>query len=156
MKTFLVMIPPGGDPQGERTLFLRDGFAFLALVLPVVWLLFHRLWLWALAFLAIAIAENWLMASDGWFLTGFALSAASALFAGLEGNRLRMERLERQGWTVAAVIDAETLDDAEAFYFADRQASPEVIPQEVPQPTPPSAPLRPAESFGLFEWNGVR
>ena len=51
MASYVVMVPPAG--QGNRpdldAAFVRDGFAFLAFFLPVLWLLWHRLWVEAVA-----------------------------------------------------------------------------------------------------------
>lgn len=154
MASYVVLTPPGGDASGERTLFIRDGFAFLALVLPIFWFLWHRLWLAALLFVAIVLATNLLMASEGWYWTGFALSLAASLIAGLEGQQMRIAKRERQGWSLDAVIEADDLATAEALYFAERPAT-TAPPAEAVRPVP-AMPRRRDDRFGLFEWNGGR
>lgn len=161
MKTFVVMTPPGGDPEGLETRFIRDGFAPLAFIFPVFWFLWHRMWLWAGAFFLVAAVTNWLMATGDTFATGFALSVATSLYAGLEGNRLRASKLEARGWTMDALVDATSLDEAEEVFFAKPAATGSVdqtepdVREKRSVDTKPGF-QRPAESFGMFEWNGVR
>lgn len=165
MASYVVMMPPD-DGRGEDALFVRDGFAPLALVLPVVWFLWHRLWLWAAAFLVIAIVANVMMERDGLFYAGLALSVCASFFAGLEAQALRVAARERQGWRVAAVIDAPDAGAAEAMFFASPHlaaapapAEAETIgPHRVSQRPLPQAPLGPRRSpaQGIFEWNGGR
>ncbi len=95
MASYVVMVPPAG--QGSRpefdAAFVRDGFAFLAFFLPVLWLLWHRLWLEALAALVltvgIAVAGN---------LAGFVgaplLSLLVSIYFGVEAGALRIVGLE--------------------------------------------------------------
>lgn len=49
MASYVVLAPPEGD---EHAVIIRDGFSFLALILTVFWLLWHRLLFAALMVLA--------------------------------------------------------------------------------------------------------
>src|SRR5690606_34331616 len=58
MATFLVLIPPGARSGDEKARIVRDRFSWLALFLPVIWLLWHRAWLAAaLAFAVQALGS---------------------------------------------------------------------------------------------------
>jgi hypothetical protein len=166
MASFVVLTPPEGDASGDRTLFVRDSFSIVAFLLPFAWFLWHRLWLWALAFLAIAIGANVLSAQDGWFHVGLAVSVVSSFFAGLEARSIRIGRLDAAGWQQVAVIDADDLVTAEQIYFAACAMPTTTTTRQMPAPDEPGAPSRRPysqraqargdDAFGLFEWNGGR
>lgn len=153
MASYVVMAPPEGDPEGTETRFVRDGFAFFALVLPFMWFLWHRLWLWALAFLGLAVASHLLMSADGWDAAGLAMWLAASLLAGLEGQNMRIRYWERRGWICEAVLEAGDAASAEAIYFeSSRRARPAAPSAAAMAPPPP----RDDGTFGLFEWNAGR
>ncbi|MET0597144.1 MAG: DUF2628 domain-containing protein [Mesorhizobium sp.] len=149
MASYVVMVPPAG--QGNRpdldAAFVRDGFAFLAFFLPVLWLLWHRLWVEAVAALVltvgIALAGN---------LVGFVgaplLSLLVSIYFGLEAGALRISGLRRRGWREAAVVEADSREDAETRYLMEQTAAGAAA---VPAP-PPSAPSAAAgrEPVGLL------
>ena len=159
MASYVVMEPPEGDPSGERTVFIRDGFALFAFLFTFLWFLWNRLWLMALLFLAVFAASNWLTTSEEWSAVGYALSLAASVLAGLEGPNMRVEKLLGKGWRQVAVIAADDRETAEAIHLPRR---PEEIgaPLEAAEPgtREPETMLIDAEggSFGLFEWNGRR
>ncbi|NQV80739.1 MAG: DUF2628 domain-containing protein, partial [Alphaproteobacteria bacterium] len=77
----------GGD---DDLIFIKDGFCWPALVLPLIWPLWRGLWLVALVVLGIlvavsAVVEAGLLAP----LTGTVIEVAVALILGFEGNNLR-------------------------------------------------------------------
>ncbi|WP_099867058.1 DUF2628 domain-containing protein [Pararhizobium haloflavum] len=158
MASYVVLKPPGGDPAGEDAVFIRDGFAFLALVLPIVWFLWHRLWLWALVFIALAIATSMMMMTDDWYAAGFALSVATSLLAALEGQNLRIGKHLSKGWEQVAVIAADDVGTAEAVYFAGHESYAPAVQASPPAARPSEAPRtrRKPGTYGLFEWNGER
>lgn len=167
MASYVVMIPPGGDPQGERTRFIRDGFAFIAFVLPVVWFLWHRLWLWAALYALLFIATGYAseLAGPGWPV--MVVSLCTSIFAALEGPALRVAKLRRLGWTEAAAFDAPDRATAEEMYFAaasipgieQKSETPEVTRRRSGHaygPDQDAARPRPALPLGPVEWNGGR
>ena len=120
MKRFIVMAEPN-IPHGDGIRFIRDGFHPLALVLPVVWLLWNRLWLHgALVFAAMgivaAVTEIWLPVAlpviSG--LVNFAIGLATAL----EGPAWLITDLERKGHAVLDVINAGSAREAEEIFAA--------------------------------------
>jgi uncharacterized protein DUF2628 len=118
MASWMVMEPAGNGHAANAidAAFVRDGFSFLAFLLPPLWLLWHRLWIEA----ALAIAAL-VLAAALHEVTGFALAAPLlwllvSLFVGLEGNGLRIAALRRRGWQEWGVVEAGSLDDADAHY----------------------------------------
>jgi len=92
---------------------VREGFAWLALPVPLVWALWHRLWWWALAaflvqgLIGAAIAAEWLAPAEG-SLIGVGLSV---LFAA-EANDLRRRWYYWRGWVEEGVATGRDADTA--------------------------------------------
>ncbi|GAB4357659.1 MAG: DUF2628 domain-containing protein [Oricola sp.] len=133
---------------GERpeTAFVRDGFSVLALVFPLVWLVWHRLWFAAVMLLfvsaAIGMAGEYLAPGPALALAGLAVS----LYVALEGPSWRMARYRRAGFVDAGTVIARNLDDAEIRWFSGRAGSggprpagAAMKPARVPPPLAPSS-----------------
>ncbi|WP_336744555.1 DUF2628 domain-containing protein [Aureimonas altamirensis] len=114
MTRFVVMDPPSRRPAGE-TVFVRDRFSWLALLFPFVWLLWNRLWLATIGFVSASAALAFAFRASGSGYTQFAILALCALVA-LEGPAWRLAKLRRLGYTEAAILNADSLDDAERIY----------------------------------------
>lgn len=142
MASFVIMEPPvkTGTNAAERTLFVRDSFSFLALVMPLFWLLFHRLWFEAALILVVSVALG--MAGQYWNIPGTVtvLMFLVSLLVALEGANWRLAALRRRGYTDKGVIDADDRQEAETRYFADGDFSGETAP------VPPTARKRAARS----------
>jgi hypothetical protein len=119
MASYVVM-GPAEDRTGEQAIFIRDAFAPLAVVLPVVWLLWHRLWIEAgvalIVMLSLTAALEWLGLAELAGLAAFLIG----LYAALEGSALRIFAARRKGFAEKAVIDAASVGDAEEHYFLTR------------------------------------
>lgn len=133
-----------GDPAtlGEAVV-LKDGFAWGAFIFQVLWCLYHRLWLVALA---LAIVMVGVSAGLQWFgLPSFAVTVISLLIAAffaLEANGFRRRKLERRGFKAAGVVVADSYSDAEARAFSAWL--------DVPQPrAAPSSPSTPTSAYDL-------
>jgi hypothetical protein len=114
MARFVVMEKPG---EPERAVFIRDGFSVVGLVVPLLWLLWHRLWflaLAALALLALAAALAFWLKFPALLI---AAEIALALSVALEGATLRCKAARFAGWQDAAVIHAESAEEAEIRHF---------------------------------------
>lgn len=152
------MEPPraAGAETGVQAEIVRDGFALLAFIAPLLWLLWHRLWLEAiLVFLAAAI-----IAALGNF-TGLgavlpALSLVVSAYIGVEGQAMRLARLRRLGWREAAVIEAGNRAEAEIRYFSDANVRQSDQRTDHPAMPPTTVPAKPAAgpALGLFEYPG--
>lgn len=137
MAAYVVMEPPGGEKAEDATL-VRDGFSWLAFVVPPLWLLWHRLWIEALlAFIVLgALSAVGEMLDLG--LSGSLLIFLVALYTGLEGAALRITALRRHGWREGGVIEADTIADADTRYAlgtkpnpVDEAAMPRIVPDAV-------------------------
>ena len=157
MAIHVVMEPPAsaGPNASENAVFIRDGFYVFGFIMPVIWLLWHRLWLEAAvtlaASLALAAAAEW----AGLTLAAPLLPLLISLYVGLEGGTLRIAALRRAGWSEWGVIEADSVGDAEARYvYSDTR--PHAEPEA---PTIAASPMavRPQASgaaLGLLQYPG--
>jgi Protein of unknown function (DUF2628) len=117
-----VVLEPADDRTGAQAIFIRDAFAPFAVVLPVVWLLWHRLWIEAgvalIVMLAATAALEWLGLAQLAGLAAFLIG----LYVALEGSALRIFAARRRDFTEKAVIDAASLPDAEDHHILTRPA----------------------------------
>jgi hypothetical protein len=115
-----VAMEPADDRTGEQTIFIKDAFAPFAIVLPVVWLLWHRLWVEAGAALIVMLAATAALESLGLAELAGLAAFLTGLYVALEGSALRIFAARRRGFAEKAVIDAASVADAEEHYFLTR------------------------------------
>ncbi|WP_340159317.1 DUF2628 domain-containing protein [uncultured Hoeflea sp.] len=121
MTAYLVLASPGAQIPDERSVVIADRFAPIAFFVPVIWLLFNRLWLEAIAAALVMAGATMLSGSLGQPALGLALSLALSLITALEGRGWRAAALQRRGWRLVDVIET---DDADlAFDIHARQAA---------------------------------
>ncbi|MEC9342663.1 MAG: DUF2628 domain-containing protein [Pseudomonadota bacterium] len=156
MTSYTVHLPPqtgSGRLPGEDARFIPERPAVLALVFPALWLLLHRLWyalaLYLVAVAAISIVTQW----SGSDILGL-LSVLPGFYLLLEGRQLLRGRLERLGWRLAGVVEADTPEDAEWRYFS-ANAGDDVTGPAAPGWTPAegTSPVRTGEeapAIGIF------
>jgi hypothetical protein len=111
-----------GNPEAEAeaTVFVRDGFSWPAFVVPVLWALYHRLWLVLVGYAVIAAGLNFAVTAAGFpNATNAIVSFAIQVLFAAEAHDLRRWTLARRGHDIAAVIIAEGLDEAETRYFRE-------------------------------------
>jgi hypothetical protein len=158
MASYVVLEPPGsGGEKSAEAKFVRDGFFFPALIIPVFWMLWHRMWLEAgLVFLATAIFGALADRTEMGML-GIALSLGLAVFTGFEGAALRIASLRRKGWTETAVVEAQSAADAELRYLYDSDEPEPPLPEPALRPSPTGAPVTPTgPALGLMSYPGHR
>lgn len=152
MASYLVFTPPD-DGRAEAAVLVRDGVHVWAFVLPVVWLVWHRLWLEAVLALA-AMA----LLSAGAGIAGFgaaspAWSLLVSLFFGLEAANLRAAALRRRGWRERGLVEADDDAAAEARMVVDALDADEGVKADLPSAStarrPVSVPAHPAPAHGL-------
>jgi Protein of unknown function (DUF2628) len=117
MASWIVMEPAGSGRAADAT-FVRDGFSFLAFLVPPLWLLLHRLWIEATLAIAALVLTAALAQLSG-LATTVLLWLLVSLFVGLEGNALRIAALRRRGWQDWGVVEAGNVDDADAHYAVE-------------------------------------
>lgn len=124
MRIYTVHQRAGAPADGEGLVFVKEGFAWAALLIPLFWLLFHRLWLAALLFVMLTIALA--VAAEELGLTPAAtviLSLALQFLIACEANDIRRWTLLRRGYAEIAVASGRSLDEAERDFFRRWQGS---------------------------------
>ncbi len=140
MTLYSVYEPPSDvrDPEerAEGLVFVKDGFSWPALLVPGFWLLYQRMWLELIAFVALFALLGWVFGSSdlGQTLFGWLGAALVVLFA-FEANDLRSAALERQGYRETGTAIGSSVDAAELAFLQswlprqekgrERQAPPE-------------------------------
>ena len=134
MPLYTVLAPPpkAGESQPDPLdfVFVKEGFCWPALFIPELWLLYRRMWLVFLLYLAIALGLSVVADTVGGPLPWVALALAHLLFA-LEGNALRRWKLTGRGYEFVGVADGRR-SAAELRFFSDWQ--PPAAPAEPPPP----------------------
>ena len=138
-----VVLKRARQPGAELDLaFVRDGFSFWAFLFPPLWLLWHRLWIEALATVVVLLAATALEQFGGMASAASIVSLLVSIFVGIEGNGLRIAAFERRGWVADAVVEANNVDEAELRYADEIDADADGIPdryQMTPSPVPAGA-----------------
>ena len=97
---------------GKDLQAIPDAFSLFALVLPVIWVIWHRLWVSLFAIVAVMIvAASITPAAVSPVLYGVALILA------LEGGSIRRAELRLHGWTEGGAVIAATEAGAEELYL---------------------------------------
>ena len=113
--------------------FVREGFSWPAFAFAQLWLLFHRLWLalvlW-LAFEAIFFVVVFPHLPLG---AALLVDLVTRIWLGCEAGRLRLDKGSRRTGLTAAV-EARDRDEAEALFFRERGAVPETGVPEMGAP----------------------
>jgi hypothetical protein len=158
VKVFLVYEPASGAPRtlegAERPVFVREGFHWLAFLLPLPWLLWNRAWLGLLLWVLAMGVIGGLMVFGIGEMAETALTLLVGLLVGMEAPHLRGASLQRRGYRLTDIVAAPSRDEAERAFFAGWAR---VVPAS-PMPAQDSAPalhaplLRPKPSpvLGLF------
>lgn len=114
--------------DAARLVFVRDGFCWPALVIPVLWLLYRRMWLILLVYIVVAIVFEWVARVYGEPLILSLTGLAFALLFALVANDLRRWHLSRKGYRMRAVTGGRDLEECERKFFSEWLA-------ETPAPT---------------------
>lgn len=106
--------------RADAIVFVREGIAWWALVFPILWLLYHRLWLMVLLYLVVMLALTGVMTilELPELIGGVATMLVSFLLA-LEGNDLRRWTLARKGFAQVDVTTGRDRQECEQRFFED-------------------------------------
>jgi Protein of unknown function (DUF2628) len=157
------------DETGEITeradgiVFVKEGFAWLALLMPILWLLYHRLWLALIGFIALIIAlqATFTAAQIADDVSGWVFLALSAMFA-LLANDVRRWTLDMRGFRLVEPVSGRDLAECEERFFTDWLAAQGAGLDDLPgtvkstlKPSPaPAGPVKDSTStedvIGLF------
>jgi hypothetical protein len=146
--------------RADRLAFVKEGFSWPALFVPLLWLLYHRMWIEfvVLALIYVALQVAFGTEAQGQAFAAWASLAVGVLFA-FEANDLRGAALERKGYRLAGVASGRDRTDAERSFFTTwlpQQASAPRAPLRSPEArreneASPAAPRRESEDvIGLF------
>ena len=149
--------------DAERFVFVRDGFYFWAFLMPPIWMLWQRLWLALILYLAAVSALGaglWALgASEGVRLLATLLVS---LLVGFEAATLWRWALARRGWKNVGVVVGADLEAAERRFFDAWVLSEKAAPVSRPGTgTPPAGSARPVrmpkapDVVGLFPEPGA-
>jgi hypothetical protein len=141
------------DPM--RLVFVREGFSWAALFVAELWLLYRRMWLVFVLYVAVLVAAFLVDRAIGGPFVSVFLVLGHLLFA-LEGNEIRRWSLAGKGYRIIDVTEGKGLAEAEIRYFTAREAAmaarvdPAPVPPPAlpPRPVAPAAPLRPIAPQG--------
>ena len=102
----------------DKIVFVRDGFYVWAFVAAIFWLIWNRLWLALLGYIAISvvaeIALRYFGASSD---TRVLAMLVFAFLVGLEAGSLRRWKLSRGKWRQLDVVVADSEEAAERRFF---------------------------------------
>ncbi|MEW5421298.1 DUF2628 domain-containing protein [Amorphus sp. 3PC139-8] len=170
MAVYTVLLPPPGkspdlDQTLERAVFVRDGFSWLALLFPVLWFLFNRLWLLLVLFLIVSIGLEFVLSEVGGPFPGIAAVALSVV-VGFEANGLKRWALLKRGYRFAGIVSGSKRTDCERRFFAKwletetsagRTHTPTAQARSAEVTWRPAAPRAPGEPgiLGLFPNKGA-
>jgi hypothetical protein len=126
MPVFTVHAPVDGGADlaaTDKFTFVRDGFHFWAMVASELWLVWNRLWLALIGWIALTVAV-------GLGLRALGVGAGTILFAnfliavlmGLEAASLQRWTLSRRKWRQLDIVVADDEETAERRFF-DRWTS---------------------------------
>jgi hypothetical protein len=144
----------------DKLVFVRDGFYFWAFIAAILWLIWHRLWLALLGYLAISLVAEVAMWSLGVGAgTRVLVMVVFALLVGLEAGSLRRWKLSRRKWRQLDIVVADSEEAAERRFFerwnaktvqnSDRSAT------ASPPPLPRASIAQPQGIIGLFPEPGA-
>ncbi len=119
MAIYVVMEPSTSAVKkaSESAVFIRDGFYFFGFISPVVWMIWHRLWVLAAVTFVVTIILSMVGEWAGIIAGVPLLSLLISFYIGIEGGVLRVSALRCAGWRQWGVIEANTIDDAEIRYL---------------------------------------
>ena len=113
------------DPalRADGVAFVKEGVAWWALFLPVIWMLYHRMWIVLAIFVALLLGIHVVLAlaSIGDPVAFLCTLTVSILFA-VQANDLRRWTLERRGYRMTGAVSGDGLEDCELKYFSSLTA----------------------------------
>src|SRR5882757_4720564 len=93
----------------DKFVFVRDGFHFWAAVASVIWLVWNRLWLALIGWIALTLAIDFGMNALG--------ATRGAILLGFEAASLQRWTLSRRKWRQLDIVVADDEESAERRFF---------------------------------------
>ncbi len=121
MVIYTVHEPPNASANrlesAEQLLFVKDGFSWLAALLPAVWMLWKRMWLELIVFMALAGLIVWMSTKLGAPDLGNGILLAMQVLFGFEAGNLYSASLERRGWPLVGTVSGNSREDCERRFL---------------------------------------
>lgn len=97
---------------------VKEGFCWPALLVPLVWALWHRMWL-TFALLLLGAAMLGMVATFAGLTPAaeLALAFGAAIYVGMSANDWRRASLRRRGWDEGPAVVAASQEGAELRLF---------------------------------------
>lgn len=153
MASYIVLTPPDAE-AGADDILVRDGFTWLAFLVPLLWFAWHRMWLWAAAFLLAGLAVSVVADRTDWGGTAIFALAMMALWAGFEAGAQRVAALADRGWIIRDVVVASGRDMAEAIWFDRPRPAPRLTKGRKGAIAAPAARRAGGPALGLLDYDG--
>jgi len=104
--------------RATELVFVKDGFSWLAAIVPVIWFLVKGLWLELLVFLGAAAVLTWGIEAMGVFaeFSGMLLLIVQIVI-GFEAGVIQSAALERRGWRPVDTVTGRDRDECERRFF---------------------------------------
>ncbi|MDB5545793.1 MAG: hypothetical protein JWO64_2942 [Hyphomicrobiales bacterium] len=137
----------------ERVVFVRDGFSWAALIFGPLWLLWNRLWLALVVWLALEGAlVIWNAFAPPTHSVTAVLQLLMHLALGFEASQLRRGALARRRFQDVGLVQGRRLMEAERAFFLEAINS---SSNAHPEASGASTRTRPPEMIGLFPSAGA-
>lgn len=138
MAAYRVFEFPNAMPEqvqdGRNVELIRDGFSFLVLLFPALWLLWNRVWfgfaIYVVFILAFVLASELVNP-----LIGVFLNSLLGLYLAFEGTNWRAKKYLKNGWQEVDVVLGSNYEEAEMRAFANRTDD---VVEEKPEPILPN------------------
>lgn len=120
MRTFTIHGQADGPGGPDSVRFVKEGIAWIALLSPLLWFLYHTLWFEAAAYFGLSLLLS--LGGDALGLpmeVGLVLTVAFQVLVALEANDLRRMALTRRGYRTLGIIHGANRDEAELRFFAE-------------------------------------
>jgi hypothetical protein len=117
MRYYSVHAPIGEPASPERFAFIKDGFSWPAFFVPILWILWHRLWLTLVWYVVFVLSVAWIGRLVSQDVASLVALLGTILLA-LEANNIRRMALESRDWEEIGASFGRNISEAEARFFA--------------------------------------
>jgi hypothetical protein len=117
MRYYSVHAPLGEPVSPERFVFVKDGFSWPAFFVPILWILWHRLWLALVWYVVFVLGVAWigrLVSED----VASIVAVLGTLLLALEANNIRRIALENRDREEIGASFGKNISEADARFFA--------------------------------------
>ena len=128
MRSYSVFLPPYRDEPSsdarnladvENMVLVKEGFFWLAALVPLLWLLANRMWLVLLGYIGLSLGLALFTGALGFSeMQQVVVALTLHLLMGFEGQNLKCWTLKRKGWRAAGLAVGENYRAAERDFLS--------------------------------------